>query len=246
MSDPHDPWPLNAVQRWDLNEPHRREPEKEFHWEEGTRTREFPYGVEFELVQPEPLEFKPWHAEASLSGLLGAIESRPPEGLLWTLGRTGSRVGKPWRLRGPFHMLHELGRPTALTAHGGVIERQEPQVLVAPSVRITPLDAEGNPTGPGRVLTGLRDVIVSLGPVVEETAVALGHMARATMEFNVALKSFASRKILHAFYLADAVLMWVKGRPVWVHRSWVRPMPCWGLTRRQRASKRRIHRRRPR
>lgn len=243
MSDPHDPWPRGAVQRWDLNEAHRREPEEPFHWQEGTRVREFPNGVEFELVPPEPLPFQTWHAEASLSGLLGAVESRPPEGLLWTLGRDGSRVGKPWRLRGPFHMLHGLGRITSLVAYGGVIERQEPQVLVAPSVRLTPLDENGKPTGPARVLTGVRDVIVSLGPVVEETAVALGHMARATMEFNVALKSFASRKILHAFYLADAVLMWVKGRPVWVHRSWVRPMPCWGLTRRQRAAQRRRKRR---
>lgn len=232
MSGDHDPWPLGAAQRWDLNIPHRDET---FHWMPGTHVKHFPYGVEFEPVTLEP-EAYPAFGDV--------VTHRPPEGLLWPLGRNGGRVGKPWRLRGPFHILYEDGHLTSFTAHGGVIERQEPQVLVARSIRITPLDADGQPTGPSRVMQSVVDVLVTLRPAVEDAAVALGHLTHATITATVQLKRFAYSRIVNAFYVADRVLTWTRDhRPVWIHRSWLRPGPAMGLTRRQRRSQRRIHRR---
>lgn len=288
MSDPHDPWPLGSVQRWDLNEPHRHEPDpgdqsrfclhpagdhgvlgcdtcgcprsEDDHlgqlcrwpgpevtgardpwvWRVGAHIARFPDGMLFEPERKEVPAIKPWYG--SLADLLAQL-GPANVGKMWPLDKERNKVGEPLELLGPFYCRHEDGRIVEFVAWGGLLRDHAEPVLEARSVHVTPLDAEGRPTGPAAVLTGVRDLLVSLRPVVEDTAVALGHMARATMEFNVALKSFASRKVLHAFYLADAVLMWIKGRPVWVHRSWIRPMPCWGLTRRQRASRRRIHRR---
>jgi hypothetical protein len=230
-------FPLDALARWDIAE-------TPFHWTPDTHVRCFPCGVEFQVVSPEPGSLSAWRAGDSLADTMGAIEHRPPEALLWTLARNGERVGKPWRLRGPFHVLHEDGKLTSITAHGGTIERHEPQVLIGQSVRIIPLDAEGKQAGPGRVMQGVVDVMVSLRPVVEDTAVAIGHLAHATIAATAQLKRFAYSRILNAFYVADRVLTWTRdGRRLWVHRSWVRPGPAMGLTRRQKRAQRRIHRR---
>lgn len=232
MSGDHDPWPMGAVQRWDLNIPHRDET---FHWMPGTHVKHFPYGIEFEPVQPEPQTFPSPHVDT------------PPEGLLWTLGPHRGRIGKPWRLRGPFRIVYQDGRPFSLTALGGVIEHQEPQVLRARSVRLTRLDADGQPIGPSRVMQGVADVLVTLRPAVEDAAVAVGHLAHATITATAQLKRFTYSRVLNAFYLADRVLTWTRdNRPVWIHRSWLRPGPAMGLTRRQKRATRSIRRRRTR
>jgi hypothetical protein len=133
-------------------------------------------------------------------------------------------------------------------ASGGVTEHQEPQVLAsARSIWITPLDADGKPTSPGRVMQGVADVLIGLRPVVEETAVALGHLTHATITASVQLKRFTYSRILNAFYIADRVITWTRdGQRVWIHRSWLRPGPAMGLTRRRRRSQRPIHHRRTR
>jgi hypothetical protein len=238
VSEPEDcQEPRTAAQRWE-------EAQEPFHWTRNRHMKCFPYGVEFEPVTLEPWPMPVWRSVASLADTFGEVDQRPPEGLLWTLGRNGGRVGKPWRLRGPFVVTYDSDGPNLLVARGGVIERHEPQVLLATSVRITPLDSDGQPTGPSRVMQGVADVLVTLRPAVEDAAVAVGHLAHATITATAQLKRFTYSRVLNAFYIADRVLTWTRdNRPVWIHRSWLRPGPAMGLTRRQRRSQRRIHRR---
>lgn len=215
-------------------------------WRPGWHLGRFPHGMAFEPKRAEPPEIQA--ATGSLLDILGNPSANI--GLMYALDSEGGKTGEPVELLGPFHLMHEHGRMVEFIAWGGV--RHDPHVHVmfarpegvqARAMRLTKLDAQGNPTGPSVALSGVRNALVSLAPALEETAVALNHLGRAAITVTLNMKRFAYSRLVNAFYTSDRMLVWVAGRAVWVHRSWVRPGPAMGLTRRQRRSTRRIHRR---
>lgn len=231
---------LGDLCRWPAHE-EAGSPEPWF-WRPGMHTDRYPHGMVLQPIKAGPETFRAW--TGSVADLMG--EPRNNVATLAPLNAHGVPQDDGLELVGPFHTRHEDGRTVEFVAWGGVSRDPlaEARIVRAQSMTLTPLDEDGNPTGPARLITGMRDAIVSFTPVVEEAAVALGHLGRAAITLSMDLKRFAFSRLWNAFYVADRILVWTRdGRRVWVHRSWVRPQRAWGVTRRQRAAQRRIRRR---
>lgn len=201
-------------------------------WRPGMHMERFPHGMAFEPKGAEPPPVKAW--TGSIADLMGSPAANVAH--LHVLDSDGNQTGEPLELLGPFHLRHEDGRMVEFIAWGGVLRDPwaEARTLFARGLRITPYNEDGTLGEPVHFpdahvhLTleepesALRRVVRTFGPPMAQMAITLtqevGPACRALLDLLAGLHPF-------------------KGRTGKVP-------PCQGLTRRQRAARRRIHRRR--
>lgn len=200
-------------------------------WRPGLHMDRFPHGMMFEPKSAKQPEIKA--QTGSIADLMGDQATNVAH--LHALDSDGARTGEPLELLGPFHLQHEGGRMVEFIAWGGVLRDpwSEARTMLARGLRLTPHNADGTlgesvhfPNVHVRVTleepeSALRRAVRTFGPPMAQLAITftqeVGPACRALLDLLAGLHPF-------------------KGRTG-------RVPPCQGLTRRQRAARRRIHRR---
>jgi hypothetical protein len=225
---------LGAVCRWP--EPEDAKARDPWVWRPGMHTDRFPHGMAFEPKKAEPSTFAPWGSVANLMG-----EPRNNVALLFALGSEGEKLDDPLELLGPFHMLREDGRLVEFIAWGGLLvdhqAHAKPQCHEATGLWITRYNADGT-LGETVHLPDTKATVCFAPP--EESV-----MVRAARTFGPPLAQMAITFTQTIGPACRALVDMLAGVHPFKGRTGKVP-PCRGLTRRQRAARRRIHRRRSR
>lgn len=227
---------LGETCRWPAHED-ATAPEPWF-WRPGMHMERFPHGMAFEPKGAEPPPVKAW--TGSIADLMGSPAANVAH--LHVLDSEGNQTGEPLELLGPFHLRHEDGRMVEFIAWGGVLRDPwaDARTLFARGLRITPYNEDGTlgetayfPDA--RVSVTMRDVDLEEDSAVKRLVRAWGPpIAQLAITFTATVGP-ACRALLDALTGLSPL-----------RRRTGKVPPCKGLTRRQRAARRRIHRRKPR
>lgn len=227
---------LGEVCRWPAHEEAgSREP---WFWRPGMHLDRYPHGMVWQHRKAEPQEFRAW--TGSIADLMG--EPRNNLGTLAPLDKAGVPQDGGLELLGPFHMRYEDGRLQEFVAWGGVSKdlRPDAPVMTGLGMRITKYNEDGTlgetayfPDA--RVSVTMRDVDLEEDSAVKRLVRAWGPpIAQLAITFTATVGP-ACRALLDAL---TGLRPASKGKGA--------APPCKGLTRRQKAARRRIHRRKTR
>jgi hypothetical protein len=227
---------LGELCRWPgAEEAGSREP---WVWRPGMHMDRYPCGMVLQHRQAEPQAFRAW--TGSIADLMG--EPRNNLATLAPLDRAGVPQDGGLELLGPFHMRYQDGRLAEFIAWGGVSKdlRRDAPVLEGLGLRFTKINEDGTlgesvHVPDARVSVTMREVSTDAETAVHRLLRTWGPpVAQLAITFTQTVGP-ACRALLDAL----SGLHPFKGRTGKVP-------PCKGLTRRQRAARRRIHRRKTR